>query len=70
VNYDYFIKEIENKTFKEILQILQKTRSALIVTLPDGEEMFLHSLKFLKSLPELEGKLPEGWKDAIYEYGE
>jgi hypothetical protein len=40
----------------------------LVVTvlLPDGKEVVIEPKPHLQPLPELKGRVPEGWKDAVY----
>jgi hypothetical protein len=40
---------------------------ALTVRLPDGEGVTIAPKPHLEPLPELEGCVPKGWKDAVYE---
>jgi hypothetical protein len=39
------------------------------VVLPDGGEVLLEPKPALRPLPNLEGFVPEGWKDAVYGCG-
>jgi hypothetical protein len=61
------LKELEEKQLKEILQNVSTNKQALVVQLPDGEEVIIQPKPLLKPLPILEGYVPEGWKDAIYQ---
>lgn len=61
------LKELEKKQLKEILQNVWSNQQALIVQLPGGEEVIIQPKPQLKPLPILEGYVPEGWKDAIYQ---
>jgi len=61
------LKELEEKQLKEILQNVSTNKQALVVELPDGEEVIIQPKPLLKPLPILEGYVPEGWKDAIYQ---
>ena len=44
----------------------QQQREAMTVILEDGDLVVIQPAAPLKPLPELEGFVPEGWKDAIY----
>ena len=61
------LKELEKKQLKEILQDVSINQQALVLQLPDGEEVIIQPKPLLKPLPILEGYVPEGWKDAIYQ---
>ncbi|UCH93457.1 MAG: hypothetical protein JSV88_24740 [Candidatus Aminicenantes bacterium] len=61
------LKELEEKQLKEILQNVSTNKQALVVQLPDGEEVIIQPKPLLKPLPILEGYVPKGWKDAIYQ---
>ena len=51
----------------EFLQILQQL-GAIAVQLPDGNAVIVQVQPELPALPILEGYIPTGWKDAIYEH--
>ena len=38
----------------------------MTVQLPDGKAVVIEPKQGLKPLPELEGCVPNGWKDALY----
>jgi hypothetical protein len=44
-----------------------KRRVSVTVILPGEEAVTIGPVEPLKPLPELDGFVPEGWKDAIYE---
>jgi hypothetical protein len=48
-----------------VLREVSKKATRLVVRLPDGDEVVIASKPRLKPLPVLEGRVPEGWKDAI-----
>lgn len=60
------LKEIEEKKLKEVFQIVLTKQMVLTVQLPDGEEVVIQPKPPLKPLPILDGCVPEGWKEAIY----
>ncbi len=60
------LNELEKKKLKEVLQIVSTNQMALIVQLPNGEEVIIQPKPALKPLPVLEGYIPGGWKEAIY----
>lgn len=60
------LEEIEKKKLKEILQTVLTKQQVLTVQLPNGDEVVIQPKPPLKPLPILEGYIPEGWKEAIY----
>ena len=61
------LEEIEKKKIGEILQAVSTNKQVLTVQLPHGDEVIIQPKPPLKPLPILEGYIPEGWKEAIYE---
>lgn len=61
------LKEIEKKKLKEVFQIVISKQVVLTIQSPDGEEIIIQPKQPLKKLPVLEGYVPDGWKDAIYQ---
>lgn len=61
------LQEIEEKKLKEVFQIVLSKQMVLTVQLPNGEEVIIQPKPPLKPLPILEGYVPKGWKDAIYQ---
>ena len=60
------LNELEKKKLREVLQIVSTNQMALIVQLPNGEEVVIQPKPVLKPLPILDGYIPGGWKEAIY----
>jgi len=60
------LNELEKKKLREVLQIVSTNQVALIVQLPNGEEVVIQPKPVLKPLPILDGHIPGGWKEAIY----
>ena len=61
------LKELERKySLGEFLQEVARQHETVTVMLDEGEAVVLRPVPALKPLPELEGSVPEGWKDAIY----
>ena len=63
------LEEIRERSLEELLWDVVRGSVQVIVRMPDGEEVIIESRPRLKPLPELEGHIPEGWKDAIYAQG-
>lgn len=60
-------EDIRGQGLEGILREVVTQREILTVRLPDGEAVTIQPLPPLEPLPELEGFVEEGWKDAIYE---
>ena len=60
------VNELKGKEWEEVLGDIADQQSRLTVVLPDGRALTIESRPCLKPLPELEGRIPEGWKDAVY----
>jgi hypothetical protein len=61
------LKELEKKySLGEFLEEVARRRETVTVVLDEGGSVMLQPVPALKPLPELEGSVPEGWKDAIY----
>jgi hypothetical protein len=43
-----------------------RSREPLTVVLEEGESVIIEPTSQLKPLPRLDGRVPEGWKDAVY----
>lgn len=60
------LEECTQHALEEILQGIAEQGSTLTVILPNGREVIIASKPYLKPLPELEGYVPQGWKEAVY----
>jgi hypothetical protein len=58
--------DVKGRPFEDVIQDILAQESTVTVLLPDGKAVVIEPKPRLKPLPELEGRLPEGWKDAIY----
>ena len=61
------LDEIKGYPIEHVFQDVVRRQEILTVRLPDGTTITINPSPQLKPLPELEGSVPEGWKDAIYE---
>lgn len=64
------LEELKYKSLEEILQSVLTNQQVLIVQLPHGAEVIIQPKPQLKPLPILEGYVPQGWKEAIYNESE
>lgn len=60
------LEELKGRTLEELLHEVARSRESITVVLDEGESVTIEPTLQLKPLPELEGHVPEGWKDAIY----
>jgi hypothetical protein len=60
------LEDIRGRSLEEILREVVQDSKYLVVRMPDGEEVVIEPKPRLEPLPALEGRVPEGWKDAIY----
>jgi len=60
------LAELQEESIEKILQGVADQHVAITVLLPDGKEVLIEPKPYLPPLPELEGSVPEGWKDAVY----
>ena len=63
------LDQLKEQPLEKILQEVADHQSTVTVRLPDGREVVIEPKPVLKPLPELQGRVPEGWKDAIYGRG-
>jgi hypothetical protein len=69
VNQKLTLAELKKQPIEKILQDVADQQSIVTVLLPDGKEVVVEPRLCLKPLPELEGRVPEGRKDAVYARG-
>ena len=60
------LAELKEGSLEQILQTVAKANVIVTVLLPDGAEVRIEPKLRLQPLPELEGHVPAGWKDAVY----
>ena len=60
-------ENIESGDLVKLLRKVAKGRTRVTIILPGEDAVTVEPASPLKPLPELEGSVPEGWKDAIYE---
>jgi hypothetical protein len=57
---------LKGRTLEELLREVARSRESITVELEEGELVTIEPATQLKPLPELDGRVPEGWKDATY----
>lgn len=60
------LEELKGQTLEELLYEVARSRESITVVLKEGESVTIEPASSLKPLPVLEGRVSEGWKDAIY----
>jgi hypothetical protein len=60
------LEALKGQSLEELLQHVANQRVTVIVLLPDGKEVVIEPKTHLQPLPVLEGRIPAGWKDAVY----
>ncbi len=60
------LTEEQDTDIAEIVRRVAREQKAVRVVLNAGETVLILPSSDLRPLPELEGAVPEGWKDAVY----
>ncbi len=60
------LEELKGSTLEELLHEVARSPKPITVVLEEGKSVTIELASQLKPLPVLEGRVPEGWKDAIY----
>jgi hypothetical protein len=60
------LKELKGRTLEDILHEVARSREPLTVVLEEGKSVTIEPSSQLRPLPRPEGRVPEGWKDAVY----
>lgn len=60
------LEELKGRSLEEVLHEVARSREPVTVVLEEGELVTIGPGSQLRPLPELEGRVPEGWKDAVY----
>ena len=60
------LEDIKKRTLEEVFREVADGLGHLVVQMPDGAEVLIESRPRLEPLPELEGYIPDGWKDGVY----
>ena len=57
----------QKNQIKEIIHDVLSQNQVITVQLPNGDEVIIQPKTGLKPLPVLDGYVPDGWKEAIYD---
>jgi hypothetical protein len=60
------LEELKERTLEELLHEVVRSQEPITVVLEEGESVTIAPTLQLKPLPELDGRVPEGFKDAVY----
>ena len=60
------LEELKGRTIEELLHEVVSSQEPITVVLEEGELITIELASQLKPLPVLDGRVREGWKDAIY----
>jgi hypothetical protein len=61
------LSELKRRPIEQMLWEVAEGHQVLTVQLPSGAEIIIQLKPALKDLPVLEGYIPQGWKEAIYD---
>lgn len=60
------LDELKGRTLEELLHEVARSRVPITIVLEEGESVTIEPTARLKPLPRVDGRVPEGWKDAVY----
>ncbi len=61
------LEELQKRSLEQVLESVLEEHEILTVRMPSGQEVVIRPKPTLEPLPVLEGFVPAGWKDAIYD---
>jgi len=59
------LEEIKGRRLDDLLREVLRNREPVTVVMEEGQAVEIRPVG-LRPLPELEGSMPPGWKDALY----
>lgn len=62
----FTLDELQELSVSDLLRLVLEKKRRFQIAMPNGETVIVQPEPKLMPLPELEGSVPEGWKDAIY----
>ena len=63
---DFTLEQLRDVSISDFLRMVLEKNSRLQVFMPDGKSVIVKPEPKLIPLPELNGNVPNGWKEAIY----
>lgn len=60
------LEALQKQSLEDVFQQVADQLVTVTVLLPSGKEVVIEPKPRLKPLPVLEGRIPKGWKDALY----
>ena len=61
------LADLRGRELEEVLTQVVVQQKALMVRMPKGDIVAIQPTPHLKPLPLLQGHVPQGWKDAVYD---
>lgn len=68
INRTVVLDDLKERTLDEVLWEVIRQQEVLTVHLDKGEAVIIEPVPHLKPLPVLDGYVPAGWKDAVYDF--
>ena len=59
------LNELKDRKLDDVLREIVQAHEPVTIILENGQAVEIKPME-LKPLPELEGSVPDGWKDGIY----
>ena len=59
------LADVKSRSLDDLLREVLQNREPVTVVVEEGQEVEIRPVG-LKPLPELDGSVPQGWKDGIY----
>lgn len=63
------LEDLRDQSLEKFFCSVLTLKETLTVKMPGGGEVVVRPKPQLEPLPVLDGSVPEGWKDAIYDEG-
>lgn len=67
MEHQVLLEDIKNESLEEVIKTILIDHKPLTIKLSDGEQVIIQPKSMLKPLPVLNGYIPDGWKEAIYD---
>ena len=64
--FNFTLEQLRDTSIADFFRLVLEKNSPLQVFMPNGETVLVQPEQKLVPLPELEGTISHGWKDAIY----